>query len=173
MIETTDNPMATSEDAHSNTVAPAGYVSFWCVADGAAAEGYKSADQLIQNGLPFGHGSNKIIRGFKKATIASDDPSKKPRLNTMKGPLGINLVEVMIPEADMKAKQEWESQVSEERVAAAKAASTENGDIDTDPETAGQGLLRKRSLGVVDVLSDDARAALEEKHAREQLAQHP
>lgn len=165
-VELLDNVIANGDDVFSQTVAPKGRVSVWCVHEGASADGFKSADQVIQHGLPFGHGSLKTVRGFETAMI----PVKggKPRANIVQGPMGRKYIELHVDEESMIAKQVWEGSVSNDRVKSAQ------GGVKRSDENDGEiSATVTKATDEIKKLTDDEIDALAEKRLREITSDAP
>lgn len=157
-VELLENVIAIGDDPFSQTVAPAGNVSIWCVHEGASADGFKSADQVMQQGLPFGHGDRRAIKGFQVAMV----PQKggKPRPNTVKGPMGRTYVELYSDEASFTEKQVFEANISNQAVRNAQGSVSMSGD---DPDIKG---VVTKSTDEIRKLTDDEIDALAEKQLK-------
>lgn len=173
-VEILDNIVANSEDALSQTVAPAGHVSVWCVNNGPATNGFRSADTVMQNGLPFGHGDRRTVRGFQVAKVAQkkmDEKGKESvgyRPNIVKGPSGVELIELYVDEESMIAKQKFEAEVSNAQVASAKGAAVNgSSSLANDPEN--PDIIRGAISGKF--MTDEQRQILEDKQLAE-VTQH-
>ncbi len=101
-------------DSVFRTVAPKGNVSVWCVHNGGQSDGFPSAAAVKEHGIPFGHGSDKVIKGFK--TAQAPDGNGKGKDNIIEGPSGRKYVELYVPEDDFKQKQKFEASLSNQAV---------------------------------------------------------
>ncbi len=121
-VELLDNVIATGSDMFtSQTAAGPGKVSYWAAVEGGDPMGNPVAGQVMQQGIPFGHGSRKVIRGITEAQV-KDQKTGKLRPNIIKGPSGREYVELAVDEKDMIEKQKWEGEVSALRVREAQGA---------------------------------------------------
>lgn len=158
-VELLDNVIATGDDVFSQTVAPKGHVSVWCVHEGASADGFKSADQVMQQGLPFGHGSRQTVRGFQTAMVQVK--GGKPRPNIVQGPMGRKYIELYVDEESMIEKQRFEGSVSNDAVKNAQGSVTRQ-----DGNTAEISATVTKSTDEIKKLTDDEIDALAEKRLR-------
>ncbi len=126
-VEINDNFLATGDDVFSQTAAPKGRVSIWCIHNGGASDGFKSSGQVQEHGLPFGHGSNKVVKGFEIAMAPDPSSGKgKTKRNIVKGPSGREYVELHVDEESMLEKQQWEASFSNDQVKSAMAQASPN-----------------------------------------------
>lgn len=165
-VELLENVIATGDDVFSQTVAPKGRVSIWCVHEGASADGFKSADQVMEHGLPFGHGSNKTVRGFETAMVKVK--GGKPRPNIVQGPMGRKYIELHVDEESMIEKQKFEGSVSNDAVRNAQGSvrMTDSSDPDITANVT-------TSTDVIKKLTDDEIDAIAEQNLRKITSDAP
>lgn len=151
-VETTENFLAGGDDVFSQTVAPKGHVSMWCMHNSGAKNGFKSAAQVMEHGIPFGHGSNKVVKGWQIAMAPTGDG--KTKRNIVKSSSGDEIIELYVDEDSMLQKQRWEANISNDQVVAAKGKAAVNSDP-SDPD------IKRTSI-----LTDEFRDELETQQLR-------